>query len=392
MLESQTLVTQVQDSWKTRGGSFAYKLLKEQAHPPVMEMRVRTPVKLAPQRWLPDGKQWIHVRDVTPFQIGDKLEGSAECTIMDIQGGSLQLDGKLTRREAAGLEKANVSLDPNVWSRAFFQGWSGYWQREFEQVGEAPWQEMLESLPAVPEGAYAEITFEDWKDALRFAKSSSMRGTCGWSVGELKKLPQAVVMPLLHLFNQIEKGTTWPKQLQQWLVVLLRKEEGIPEWSSVRPISVASVVYRLWARIRTRQLMVICQSSALPTDGPRLSTRSLWGYVADFVAEEMHAGKAPTGLVLDIIKAFNVLCRPLVADAMRHCGVPQLLVQAWMRALEGMERYVLVAGNVYRADASHRTSTAGVPEGDPLSVIAMYCMCSYFCLMGSIKGLSLRHI
>ena len=62
----------------------------------------------------------------------------------------------------------------------------------------------------------------------------------------------------------------------------------------------ASVVYRISSRIRTRELLALRQSFALPTVGPRLSTRSLWGYVADFVAEEAHAGKAPSRLVLDI--------------------------------------------------------------------------------------------
>ena len=46
----ETFVGQVQDSWSTRGGSIAFRMLREQAHPPVMEMRVRTPVHLAPQR------------------------------------------------------------------------------------------------------------------------------------------------------------------------------------------------------------------------------------------------------------------------------------------------------------------------------------------------------
>ena len=47
-----------------------------------------------------------------------------------------------------------------------------------------------------------------------------------------------------------------------------------------------------------------------------------------------------------------------------------------------MERHLLVAGNIYRADSAYRTSSAGVPEGDPLSVVAMYCMCRFFALCG----------
>ena len=116
------------------------------------------------------------------------------------------------------------------------------------------------------------------------------------------------------------------------------------------------------------------------TVGPRLSTRSLWGYVADFVAEEEAAGGSPSGVVLDIIKAFNVMRRrrPLVTAGMLHFGLPSNIVLAWMKALDGMERQILVAGCVYPAAEDLKKSTAGVPEGDPLSVVAMFCMCLFF--------------
>ena len=183
---------------------------------------------------------------------------------------------------------------------------------------------------------------------------------------------------MLRLFDVIEKGGRWPKQLQTWLLVLLRKEEGIPTWKSVRPISVASVVYRMWARICTFSLMRICHEKALPTVGPRLSTRSFWGYVADFVAEEEATGGSPPGVVLDIFKAFNVMRRQLVADVMTHFGLPPCIITASMNALNGMERQILVAGCVYPAEAHLKQSTTGVPEGDPLSVVAMFCMCLFF--------------
>ena len=165
-----------------------------------------------------------------------------------------------------------------------------------------------------------------------------MRGTCGWSVGKLKMLLEKAVEPLLRLFAIIEKGGRWPKQLQTWLLVLLQREEGIPTWKSVGPISVAFVVYQMWARIRTFQLLRICCEKALPTVGPRVSTGSLWGFVADFVSEEEATGESPSGVVLDIIKAFNVMRRPMITDVMLHFGLPSDIVLAWMNSLNGMER------------------------------------------------------
>ena len=88
-------------------------------------------------------------------------------------------------------------------------------------------------------------------------------------------------------------------------------------------------------------------------------------------------------------KAFNVLRRPLVRDVMCHCGVDRNVVDAWLRGLDGMERHLLlVAGNIYRAELVYRSSSAapGVPEGDPLSVVAMFCMCWFFALWMQTKA------
>ena len=374
----ESFAADVEESWKKKSGSLAYRLIKDRPHPPVMEMEVSFPVQLRPQRWLPDGKQWIQVQDGHGFQVGDCLSGKIDCTVVEVLGPSLRLDRKVSRSEAASLVKTVVSLDPAVWSHSFFEGWSEFWQREQDFGDDCPWADLLSRAPDKEQVSLPPISFTDWRSALSRAKVASMRGTCGWSVGELRLLPEEVVAPLLRLFTLIENGSSWPRQLQTWLLVLLRKEEGIPTWRSVRPISVASVVYRLWARARTFQLLQLCHEQALPTVGPRLSTRSLWGYVADFVAEEEAAGFSPTGVVLDIIKAFNVMRRPLVKDVMLHFGLPSAIVLAWLRALDGMERQILVAGCVYPAADRLRKSTAGVPEGDPLSVVAMFCMCLFF--------------
>ena len=70
--------------------------------------------------------------------------------------------------------------------------------------------------------------------------------------------------------------------------------------------------------------------------------------------------------------------KPLVSDVMKHFGLPANIISAWMSALDCMERQILVAGCVYQAPVHLRRSTAGVPEGDPLSVVAMFCMCLFF--------------
>ncbi len=83
------------------------------------------------------------------------------------------------------------------------------------------------------------VSYEDWQFSLRKAKVRSTRGADGFSVQELRLLPEGVFRLL--------KLKTW--------VILLPKTEGFLTRKQVRPISIASMIYRTYARIRTCQIL-----------------------------------------------------------------------------------------------------------------------------------------
>eukprot|EP00973_Karenia_brevis_P084880 11778566-Karenia_brevis.AAC.1 len=82
---------------------------------------------------------------------------------------------------------------------------------------------------------------------------SGSRGADGWSVEELKHLPDEFLDMLAMIFNEIERQGKWPRSLERALITLISKGQGAkPE--DLRPISVMSVVYRLWAIRRLQDL------------------------------------------------------------------------------------------------------------------------------------------
>ena len=93
----------------------------------------------------------------------------------------------------------------------FLSGWSEFWQRESDFDDTCPWKDLLERIPWKAEQFLSPVSFADWRAALAKAKVATMRGTCGWSVGELRLLPEKAVLPLLRLFASVEKGGGWPK-------------------------------------------------------------------------------------------------------------------------------------------------------------------------------------
>ena len=372
-LKKEIFTTQLEVSMKTGGGKLAFRCLKERALPPVRSLKVVEELKLAPQRWLPTGKSWFHVVNHFAFKVGDMLEGEDfTVKLLEKQGDSLHVDKLLTRRQAAHLCKTFVTSDPDVWAPHFLSKWSDFWNRDDPNDVRTEHVPFLEAMEATPEVDFGPLTLSHWHQALRTSKSSTMCGSDNWCIPDLKLLPDSLVAILLDIYNAIETtGISWPVQLTNWLLVVLRKTDcDTPDWTLLRPISVAGILYRLWARMRTVDCMRHCKSFRTPLVAPNLSTRAIWYFLSDYFDQQYTLGKRPCGVVLDIIKCFNILSRDVVYDIMVTLGFPERVLGAWFRALSSMSRSVLVDGAVF----GQQSASTGVPEGDPLAVVAMFCV------------------
>ena len=372
-LKKELFSSQLELSMKSEGGKKAFRCLREQALPQVRSLRVVEELKLSPQRWLPTGKSWFHVANHFAFSVGDTLHGEDfQVRVLDKQGDSLHVDRMLSRRQAAHLTKNFVTSDPEVWAPHFLSNWSKYWNRDEEDEIVREHIPYLETLPSYHEVDFGPLTIAHWRQALKTSKVTTMRGTDHWAIPDLKILPDCLVEILLTIYNTVETGRlAWPKQLSKWLLVVLRKTEtDTPDWTLLRPISVSGVLYRMWARMRTVDCMRHCKTLRAPLVAPDLSTRAIWYFLADYLDRRYAEGSRPCGVVLDIIKCFNILSRDVVYDIMIRLGFPERVLSPWFRALSAMSRSVLIDGVVY----GDTPASTGVPEGDPLAVIAMFCV------------------
>ena len=128
----------------------------------------------------------------------------------------------------------------------------------YAQASEPAWEPFAERF-----GRYfqrepfevAALAGEDVARMLSRMRGSTSRGADGWSVGELKRLPVPLLDDLASLFRAIETTGVWPSALQEGLVSLISKGEGARP-CDLRPITVMSAVYRLWALCRLQDLML----------------------------------------------------------------------------------------------------------------------------------------
>ena len=77
----------------------------------------------------------------------------------------------------------------------------------------------------------------------------SALGLDGWSLADLRSLPDRLLGWLVDLLREVERLGKWPTCLAEGYTALIPKE-GPPGPLNTRPLTVLSMVYRLWAGVR----------------------------------------------------------------------------------------------------------------------------------------------
>ena len=109
----------------------------------------------------------------------------------------------------------------------------------------------------IPQGYHMSreaLTPQGLREVLKKMNPSTSIGADGWKVVELRKMPDCWLSWLCTLFHRIEELGRWPTALAHGLIAPLPKEEGF-QAKDIRPITIMSVVYRLWAGARVRELL-----------------------------------------------------------------------------------------------------------------------------------------
>ena len=143
------------------------------------------------------------------------------------------------------------------------------------------------------------------------------------------------------------------------------------------------------ARLRARRIYRRHCEERTPRGwcGVNLPTTTIWGFCLWLLGLPRSPGRFSPGIVLDIVKAFNTLNRAILRELMRKAGIPVEFTSAWIHGLDQMPRWIVpllrweqLSGrrnirtrrvNIKGNHFGICTGCTGVPEGDPLSVVAM---------------------
>ena len=148
------------------------------------------------------------------------------------------------------------------------------------------------------------------------------------------------------------------------------KKPGLIDPSLVRPISVMSQLYRLWARVQCRHVIQHLSQKITPEITGFLPSRGPYDAIYEFqwLLEQAHNGQGHrSGISIDLLKCFNTIDREAAQSTMLHVGIPRTLVNQWYTSLQEVTRSWTLGPLI--GPILH--TSRGCPEGDPLSVLVM---------------------
>ena len=325
----------LQNSFSENGGKDAFQRIKKESLPDISVLYRKVKFDLEPQRWEAEGCDVVLVRNSHAFLPDESFRcRSGKKTIVAVLRNRIVFDSKLSFEDARGIEKFVPMPHPGDIASEFLKGWNTYWCRDDPQ--EPPpeaFHNWLDTLPAWDPMPFRSIEFDEWRFSLKKAKAKSMRGADGFSVTELRRIPEGIFKLLNLFFEHAESTRVWPSILTKTWVILL------PKCDCPLGLGIPMTVH--------------------------------WATMLDEIQFAHDSHGIVAGIVCDLLKAFNCLNRQVIFSLALKGGIPIHVINAWSGALHGLHRQVQIHGFLF---GEEQASSTGFLEGDPLSVAALFIL------------------
>ena len=222
---------------------------------------------------------------------------------------------------------------------------------------------------------------DDVESLMAIAKSFPTKtagGLDAWPSHTIRFLSYGATSSLLQLYRHSEKGGGWPAQMLEIRVALIPKPESnamkIENW---RPISLTSVLYRLYPKWRLQHVM--------PLVLPNLSSGVVGGLpglrcemeilelatMPETLARGAHVERA--GITMDATKCFDKVPWPSALQVCLASGMPRPVLISLFDMYLHQKRHTTIRGCI---DTNVWNLQKGILQGCPLSVLVLCCLVS----------------
>lgn len=204
--------------------------------------------------------------------------------------------------------------------------------------------------------------------------SGQAAGIEGWRVEELAALPDLLLDQLAEFYNVVERTATWPHSLERAVVSLIPKGQGSRPLD-LRPISVMSVIYRVWAVRRLQDLkgwQELWATSGQHAFRADHSTEDVFWVLALQVEAALLDGRHLYGLKFDFAKCFDRLPHNVLLKLVQRMGMSSRILGPLNTMYLKLVRRFKFAGSV----GKEFKATNGILQGCPISVILLNALLS----------------
>ena len=256
-----------------------------------------------------------------------------------------------------------------------------YWKGIFNHEPETYLPNLISNIAArygrfaakEPYHRIRDVTAQDLISAISHMKASGAAGPGGWRVPELKSLPAQAWVEFQWLTHLYETSR-FPDALRELYVTLIPKSDqtSCPEPHDVRPIAVASSVYRAYSRAKSQTLREAVNDYLSPCQHGAREGHSLQQAVSRVLAriEEAKCRQSHNhqwhGFSLDISKCFDTLPSCAIEEILAMTGIDQTVAARIQQMVTGMRRRWRLPG---RCLSRHIDVQRGLPQGCSLSVL-----------------------
>eukprot|EP00438_Fugacium_kawagutii_P004183 Skav215915 [mRNA] locus=scaffold226:82179:86864:- [translate_table: standard] len=273
------------------------------------------------------------------------------------------------------LSQKKMSNNPDEVSKAFFEFWTPFWMRDEDASANTPeaWSDFLAMMRGTPmlcaSALDQSIHPNEWRLAISRTKVETSRGVCGLSQPEMASMHDLLLSKLVDIINTLGSSGL-PPWIMLAKVLLVPKTEEATAIPKMRPITVFSLLFRLWAKVVAHRLLMTWKVALPPNvvgavPGRACTQLSLTASVR--VENKLLLGCEAGGFSLDIEKCYNTFARFPIMLLMRYHGMSDAHAEMWFASVSKMTR----TASLLDSFSLPSGACTGLAEGDPLAVCAM---------------------
>ena len=246
--KKQHLYTNFMASDWSRGGRIHFNTIRPPPKPEIALLEIPFPFQVTRRKHSKKGPFILRAHEDPPEGIAYIQFGDQRRTVNKVDGRNVYLDAPLSASHAdltvIGMRPTGSLQDIHAMAVDY---WDSFWRSE-DETNLTQVQEVMRDFQPIPPFDSG-ITYQELKEALGKIKLDKARGPDSWSPWELKNLPEPFLLALASLLNLFTETATWPKPITQATVSMLSKVDGAFQVEQTRPITILSLVYRVWSRI-----------------------------------------------------------------------------------------------------------------------------------------------